>query len=649
MLKLRSIAVELTARCNQRCIYCYNPWRTAPPAVEADLPTERICRLLDRVLVEAQPDQITLTGGEPFLRADLLEIIDYVNARHIPVAIVSNGGLVDEAAAAGLAKRIVNHVQLTLAGPDPGLHDLHCGTGTFETTVAAVRRLVAAGVPVGGSFLCTRRNYSAARDTYRRMHELGVRRHFAFNRFNPSGNAVKQVLQLLPRRSEVCEALRQADGFAADHAATVDCTMPIPRCAIEEADYPRVRFGRCAVGSPQAEYAVDPQGRLKLCPLQRQTIGSLWESSLEELVARGAAEKFRAAVPAFCRPCPHQGECLGGCGAAAEWVFGRPDELDPFLAQHVMPEFSQRVAASGQETAWVTGLSSAPVPARETPAPQSRVCIDPWFDLVYHALAHLPVAAADASTLMDEEYVRWIGAQFARRAAGGVLPPRMLVADAPLMAAAYDASQQGFLLHAWPLLFDRIDTFLESANVDFRQCTWADGEPGRLAAAMQAAMSPVLLDLFRAALVNEVACGYLAIWQEEVAPRAAAYRELFVAELNRLAADLPALGEVTWMLSYPLGAHGRLLRRTAGTPIIVVGVGGPERNLDERFPLLQGCHEHFVWSAERDLPPAASLATRPGREGFEAFREMEGRALERGLQFFRGSRWEAAYLAWRSR
>ncbi len=305
---------------------------------------------------------------------------------------------------------------------------------------------------------------------------------------------------------------------------------------------------------------MDPQGRLKLCPLQRQTIGSLWESSLEELVARGAAEKFRAAVPAFCRPCPHQGECLGGCGAAAEWVFGRPDELDPFLAQHVMPEFSQRVAASGQETAWVTGLSSAPVPARETPAPQSRVCIDPWFDLVYHALAHLPVAAADASTLMDEKYVRWIGAQFARRAAGGVLPPRMLVADAPLMAAAYDASQQGFLLHAWPLLFDRIDTFLESANVDFRQCTWADGEPGRLAAAMQAAMSPVLLDLFRAALVNEVACGYLAIWQEEAAPCAAAYRELFVAELNRLAADLPALGEVTWMLSYPLGAHGRLLR-----------------------------------------------------------------------------------------
>ena len=52
-------------------------------------------------------------------------------------------------------------------------------------------------------------------------------------------------------------------------------------------------------------------------------------------------------IPAFCEACPHREGCLGGCGAAAEWVFGRADELDPFLAQHVMVDFPKRVAILG--------------------------------------------------------------------------------------------------------------------------------------------------------------------------------------------------------------------------------------------------------------------------------------------------------------
>jgi len=45
----------------------------------------------------------------------------------------------------------------------------------------------------------------------------------------------------------------------------------------------------------------------------------------------------------FCKPCPHRDGCLGGCGAAAEWIFGQANELDPFLAQHVMADYAKRV------------------------------------------------------------------------------------------------------------------------------------------------------------------------------------------------------------------------------------------------------------------------------------------------------------------
>ena len=200
MLKLRSIALELTPRCNQQCTYCYNAWRHGPVEPESELTTAEVCGLVDRILAEAELQQVTLTGGEPFVREDLLGIIDHVNGRGLAVAIISNGGLIDAGSAASLAARKVDYVQVTLAGPNREVHDALCGKGSFDRTVGAVARLVAAGVAVGGSFLCTRQNFAAAGATLQRMHDLGVRHHFAFNRFNPSGAAAARVDDLLPRR-----------------------------------------------------------------------------------------------------------------------------------------------------------------------------------------------------------------------------------------------------------------------------------------------------------------------------------------------------------------------------------------------------------------------------------------------------------------
>jgi radical SAM protein with 4Fe4S-binding SPASM domain len=335
MLKFRSIAFELTPRCNQRCLYCYNAWREAGAAEGGELSTGQVCGLVDKALAEAELGHVTLTGGEPFLRADLLDIIGHVNSRGLRVAIISNGRLVDDRLAAALAERDVAYVQVTLLGPDAATHDALCGAGSFEGVTRAVGRLVAAGVAVGGSFLCTRHNFAAAGPTLARMREVGMLHHVAFNRFNPSGPAAARVATLLPTRSQVLAALREADAFAGLHGFHVHCTMPIPQCMADEAEFPNVEFGVCSAATEHAEYAVDPSGGLKLCTLQRRTVGNLFERGFRELVEGEAVARFRARRPGFCEGCPHGPNCRGGCGAAAEWVFGDPNALDPFLAQHV--------------------------------------------------------------------------------------------------------------------------------------------------------------------------------------------------------------------------------------------------------------------------------------------------------------------------
>ena len=262
MLKLRSLAIELTPRCNQQCVYCYNAWRGEPASADSELSTDRLKTLVDRVLDQAELQRVTLTGGEPFLREDVFEIVDYLNGRDLAVAFISNGGVIGDEIAGHLASRRVDYVQITLAGPDASTHDAVCGAGSFERTTGAMRTLAAAGVAVGGSYLCTQHNATMAREIYETMLAAGARSHFAFNRFNPSGHAQEHMVQLMPSRGDVLTALSAADGFAAAHQCKVHCTMPIPRCMIQESDYPHIKFGQCAAGSTAGEFAVDPHGRL---------------------------------------------------------------------------------------------------------------------------------------------------------------------------------------------------------------------------------------------------------------------------------------------------------------------------------------------------------------------------------------------------
>lgn len=340
--RLASVAIEVTARCNQRCTYCYNAWRGDGGASSPEPSTPELLARVDRVLRDNEVGVITLTGGEPFLRTDLLDVIDRVNAHRVPVRIISNGAAVTADLARALARRKVLHVQLTVAGHDDDAHDALCGAGSLRRVRAAAAVLADAGVTTGGSYLCTAQNHAQAGDALELLHALGVRQ-IVFNRFNPSGHALDAAANLLPTRTMVLGALAQADAFAARHGVRIRCTMPVPPCMMEEGQFARIVFGACSVGTEHAEYALGPDGGIRLCPLQQSSVGHWATTTIADIIAAGHARAFRAQLPEFCAGCPHAEACLGGCGAAAEWMFGTAALPDPFLAQHVMKDYAGRI------------------------------------------------------------------------------------------------------------------------------------------------------------------------------------------------------------------------------------------------------------------------------------------------------------------
>ncbi|MBI2393844.1 MAG: radical SAM protein [Deltaproteobacteria bacterium] len=346
--KVSSIALELTAYCNQKCAYCYNEWRDDGGQSIGYTESEKLFARIDRLLEAFELDHVTVTGGEPFAHKDVFRLFDRLEAAKVPIQIISNGGLIDDALAARLKGYDVRYVQCTLNAPSAELHaDLVGGDGHFEATLEGVRALKRNGVPVVGCVVVTKKNAHLVSDILALWHELGVRQ-IAMSRFSPAGYATRAVAELLPTRDEMTVAFEQALPWARERGMRMSCTMPIPPCAVETERFAPIKFGSCPIGTSMQELALGPDGKLKNCTLHKTAIGGaadiLEVDDLRALLDAPEITEYRKRLPAFCEGCIHASSCGGGCGAAAEWVLGDTKATpDPFLWQHIDDELAARL------------------------------------------------------------------------------------------------------------------------------------------------------------------------------------------------------------------------------------------------------------------------------------------------------------------
>lgn len=348
--KVYSIAIEVTAHCQQKCDYCYNAWREDNGARLRAGEKPKLLARVDKLLRALDVDHVTVTGGEPFARRDIFELLDLVESHGVGIQIISNGGLIDEALAARLAPYGISYVQVTLDGPDAALHEEHVGAGHFEPTLRGIRALVAHGVPVVGCMVVTRKNAARVADTLALFRSLGVG-DIALSRFSPAGYASSHAAALLPSRADLLTAFRQALPFAkgegGQRAMRVTCTMPVPPCTVEVEELEPLRFGTCPIGTSMQELALGPSGELRHCTLHANALAKdvLDDDVDPAAVVLGAAVRdYKKTLPSFCEGCLHASTCGGGCGAASEWVLGARTMPDPLVWQHVDEGFAARLA-----------------------------------------------------------------------------------------------------------------------------------------------------------------------------------------------------------------------------------------------------------------------------------------------------------------
>ncbi len=169
--KLSGLHWSVTGRCNLNCRHCY---MEAPAGRYGQLPLETMAGLIDQ-FERANVSVVSLTGGEPFLRRDIIEIVRLLTRKRIHLGqIFSNGLLITDRHLEDLhALGLRPPFQVSLDGV--GAHDRMRGApGSEQGVIGAIRRLRLAGFPVVVSTCVDRLSLSVLPNTYELMKKLNV-------------------------------------------------------------------------------------------------------------------------------------------------------------------------------------------------------------------------------------------------------------------------------------------------------------------------------------------------------------------------------------------------------------------------------------------------------------------------------------------
>ncbi|PIU56403.1 MAG: hypothetical protein COS89_06065 [Deltaproteobacteria bacterium CG07_land_8_20_14_0_80_38_7] len=325
-----NIIFEITERCNADCMYCYNVWKGSPTYPLGELNARQIKKLLKKVMREINLSLITLTGGEPLLRDDLVPIIQWIKRKGVDVNLITNATLLNEENIKRLIDLGVSMFEVPLLSYNRDIHNELMQIKSFDSVTEAIVKIKKYNGHVVTVFVATQKNISDFENTAKIAYALGAD-GIMLNRFNAGGAGKENIDILMPSVEQLKQTLDIANKFVENYHMPISCSIPIQPCLIDASVYKNLTFGFCAAGTDQAYYTIDSLGNLRMCNHTSEILGSLWDVSFQDLITGESANLFCGATPEFCKSCSLETTCQGGCKASAQVCYGSLDQEEPFL------------------------------------------------------------------------------------------------------------------------------------------------------------------------------------------------------------------------------------------------------------------------------------------------------------------------------
>lgn len=339
----RSVDLSITNKCNLRCKYCYH--FTSEGDVGKDLPKEEWLKFFEE-LNECAVMDVCLSGGEPFYREDLKEIIQGIVKNRMRFSILSNGTLItDDMASFLYSTKRCNHVQVSIDGSIPITHDSFRGKGNFKKAINGIKTLQKNNVNVTVRVTIHRQNVNELDNIAKLLLEDIGLPNFSTNSASYMGlcrQNTEQIMLTTEERMIAMESLlklvKKYNGRISAQAGPLAegrhwIEMESLRKEGEKNLSERGLLTSC--GGVFSKMSVRADGVMIPCAqMPNVELGKINEDSLKEIWHNHPEFKRlreRRKIPLntfeYCKDCDYIDFCRGGCPAVAYNVYG--DENHP--------------------------------------------------------------------------------------------------------------------------------------------------------------------------------------------------------------------------------------------------------------------------------------------------------------------------------
>jgi SynChlorMet cassette radical SAM/SPASM protein ScmE len=347
MLSPRVVSIALTSACNQHCGYCF--FHGTPTQASFDLPTAEWLSFIDE-LGRSAVLRVELTGGEPFLREDLPEIISQIVKNRMRFSLITNATLIDDGMAAFIASTgRCDELRVSLDGGRAEVHDSLRGKGTFDRAVSGIKALVRHGLPVMAMVTLHRGNYRHLPETASfALDELEVRNvmaslvtdlgecHARADSLRLTAaertEAIAKVIEITERYGDKIVGNRGIRATTERWASLVEACDLGQRTSYVQPEYPGY-FSSCGIATKAFYVRSDGvfvpcfhMAHIELGRVGRDDFITTWREH-DELKRLRARNSIPLASIEGCDRCRFRAECTGGCPAFAYAACG--DELKP--------------------------------------------------------------------------------------------------------------------------------------------------------------------------------------------------------------------------------------------------------------------------------------------------------------------------------
>ena len=306
-------SIEVTQRCNNQCLHCYNNLSAGDPkARDAELSFDEYRRIIDE-LVDAGCLWLLFTGGEIFIRKDFFDIYTYARQKGLLITLFTNGTLVTSDIADELAQKPPFYIEITIYGHTQKTYEsITKIPGSYERCINGINLLLERNLPLKLKTMALTCN----------QHEIYEMKRFAEERF---GLEFKFDAMINPR----LDCSQSPLEVRLTPAEVVELDFLHPERAAEWKQFAN-QFNHADIHSDTADnlyvcgaginsFAIDPYGRLSVCILSSAHSYNLRKGSFKEGWHNflAAQRQKKASRQTKCTTCRLKSMC-GMCPANSE-------------------------------------------------------------------------------------------------------------------------------------------------------------------------------------------------------------------------------------------------------------------------------------------------------------------------------------------